>query len=370
MRELNWNRLKTKEIVKLGQVIEQLVEERGLEPAVLGEIVSEGMKAAYEKKYPDIAFEVNYDKKSDEVHVRAKKLVAQAVDDEFAQISLRKARTYDPMAQVGDEVLVPFEGPIGRIEIIRAKQVIASKIRAIESLAVYEAFKDRLGTIVHGTVHKCERGGATIKVGDTLAFLPRSLSIPEEKMVVGFPIKALLKEVLEEPRNDNQLILDRASSDFVQALFELEIPEIFERLVEIKKIVRKPGYKSKVMVFSHDKNVDPVGTCVGVSGARIRPILKELGSEKIDIIAWSDSAETLVAQALKPAVVNRVEIDDKGDANVWVDEDQRSLAIGRGGQNIDLASELTGYAIHLVQAVDKARSSDLKDEQQMNVDVE
>lgn len=356
--------------MKLGQVIEQLVEERGLEPAVLGEIVSEGMKAAYEKKYPDITFEVNYDKKTDEIQIRAKKVVAQPVEDELVQISLRKARTYDAMAQLGDEIVVPFEGPIGRIEIIRAKQVIASRIRAIESLAVYEEFKDKLGTVVHGTIHKCERGGATVKIGDALAFLPRSLSIPDEKMVVGFPIKALLKEVLEEPRNDNQLILDRASAEFVQALFELEIPEVFERLVEIKKIARKPGYKSKVMVFSHDKNIDPVGTCVGVSGARIRPILKELGSEKIDIIAWSDSAENLVAQALKPAAVNRVEIDNKGEANVWVDEDQRSLAIGRGGQNIDLASELTGYAIHLVQAVNTSRGSAQDDEQQSVVDVE
>lgn len=348
--------------MKLGQVIEELVEERGLEPAILGDIVSEGMKAAYEKKYPDIPFEVQYDKKTDEVQIQAKKEVVQSVDDEFAQISLRKARTVDSSAQVGDLVLVPFDGPIGRIEIIRAKQVIAGKIRKIEATAVYDEFKDKQGTIIHGVIHKCERGGATVKIGDTLAFLPRSLSIPEEKCAVGFSIKALLKEVLEEPRNDNQLILDRASADFVRALFELEIPEVFERLVEVKKLVRKAGYKTKAIVVSNDKNIDPVGTCVGVSGARIRPILKELGSEKIDILAWSDNPETLVANALKPAVVNRVEIDENDEASVWVDEDQRSLAIGRRGQNIDLASELTGIPIHLVQ---NAHAKDAREDEQL-----
>ena len=158
-----------------------------------------------------------------------------------------------------------------------------------------------------------------------------------------------MKEVLPEPRNDNQLILDRASPLFIEKLFELEIPEVFEKLVEIKKVVRIPGYKSKVIVVSHDKNIDPVGTCVGVGGVRIKPILKELGTEKIDIIAWHDSLELLIKDALKPAVINRVELVDSKNAHVWLDEDQRSLAIGKGGQNISLASQLVGVNIHLVQ---------------------
>lgn len=164
-------------------------------------------------------------------------------------------------------------------------------------------------------------------------------------------MRALLKEVLEVPRNENQLILDRASEDFLRSLFELEVPEVFEHLVDIKRIVRTAGYKSKVAVVSNDPNIDPVGTCVGVGGVRIKPILKELGNEKIDIIAWTESLETFVRDALKPAEINRVEIsDDNTNAKVWLDDDQRSLAIGKMGQNIALASRLTGVNIELVQA--------------------
>jgi N utilization substance protein A len=154
------------------------------------------------------------------------------------------------------------------------------------------------------------------------------------------------------------LILDRASEGFLQELFELEIPEIFEKLVEIKKIVRIAGYKSKVIVTSHDSNIDPVGTCVGVGGSRIKPILKELGGEKIDIIGWSESLETLVKNALKPAQVNRVELsDDNRVARVWLDDDQRSLAIGRMGQNIALATRLTGVDIQLMGAAGQTDTS-------------
>lgn len=161
---------------------------------------------------------------------------------------------------------------------------------------------------------------------------------------------------MTEPRNENQLILDRSSELFLRRLFELEIPEVFEKLIEIKKIVRAPGYKSKVAVISHDPNIDPVGTCVGLGGARIKPILKELGGmEKIDVIAWTDSIESLVVSALKPAEIDRVEMVAAAAANVWVAEDQRSLAIGKMGQNIALASRLTGIAINLVQP-DRSRS--------------
>ena len=164
------------------------------------------------------------------------------------QITLRKARGFNEKLSLVKWYNVPFDGKIGRIEILRAKQVIANSIRRIEASAVYEEFKDKEGTIIHGSIHKCERGGAAVKIGDTLAFLPKSLMIPGEKCIAGYTIRALLKEVLPEPRNDNQLILDRSSELFLQRLFELEIPEVFEKLVEIKKIVRTPGYKSKVAV--------------------------------------------------------------------------------------------------------------------------
>lgn len=343
--------------MKLSQVIEELVEERGLDRNVLSDVMCEGMLAAYTKKYPDLPIEVTYDKKTDEIEVIVNKTIVNNVSDENLEISLRKAKGIDEQAEIGNTIKVPFELPIGRIEILKAKQVIAQKIRSIEASGVYNEFHDKEGTIVHGIIHKCERSGVTVKIGDTLAFLPKSLMIATDKCVAGYSIRALLKEVLVEPRNENQLILDRVSPEFLRKLFELEVPEIYEKLVEIKKVVRSAGYKSKLVVVSHDKNIDPVGTCVGVSGSRIKPILRELGTEKIDIIAMAHSIEDLIKDALKPAEVNRVELIDSRNADVWVDEDQRSVAIGRGGQNIALASELTGVNIHLVKEEDDAVGS-------------
>ena len=335
--------------MKLSIVIEELVEERGLDRSLLSDIIQEGMLAAYQKKYPDADLSASYDAEMDEIAIFAKKEVVSSVENNLTQISLKKARYINKKFAIGDIATVPFQEPIGRIEILRARQVIASKIRKVEAAAVHDEFKSKEGSVVYGTVHKCEYGGAVVKLDDTLAFLPKSLSIPTDKCVVGYPIKALLKEVLLEPRNENQLILDRASEHFLECLFELEIPEVFEKLVEVKKVVRIPGYKSKVAVTSNDPNIDPVGTCVGVGGSRIKPILKEVGNEKIDVIVWTDDKEALVKNALKPAEVERVELVDDSVARVWLDEDQRSLAIGKMGQNISLASRLTGVDIQLAQ---------------------
>ncbi len=335
--------------LKLSLVIDQLVEERGLDRTVLSDIICEGMLAAYQKKYPTMILRVEHDKKTDEIVVQAQKEVVAAAEDEDKQITVRKARFIDKDADVGAAIWTPFEGSIGRIEILRAKQIIAGKIRRLEAEAVYNEFKNKENTIVHGVIHKCERSGTVVKLQDSLAFLPRSLTIPTDKCTVGYPIRALLKEVLLEPRNENQLILDRSSEEFLKGLFELEIPEVFEKLVIIKKIVRSPGYKSKVAVVSNDPNIDPVGTCVGVGGVRIKPILKELGGEKIDVVAWTDVLDSMVKSALKPAEIKRVEIEG-ADARVWLDGDQRSLAIGKMGQNIALASRLTGLNIHLMQS--------------------
>ena len=342
--------------MKLSGVIDELVEERGLDKDVLRDIISEGMLAAYMRKFPDLILKAEYDKQTDEIKISVQKEVVATAVDEDTQISVRKARHIDKDLEVGTTIWLPFEGKIGRIEILRAKQIIASRIRAIEAEAVYNEFKPKEGTIIHGVIHKIERSGISIKVQDTLAFLPKSLTIPTDKFIVGYPIRALLKEVLPEPRNENQLILDRASEAFLIKLFEFEIPEVFEKLVEIKKAVRAPGYKSKVVVISHDPNIDPVGTCVGVGGVRIKPILKELEGEKIDVIAWVDSVEDMVKSSLKPAVVNRVEFVDDENANIWLEEDQRSLAIGKMGQNISLASRLVGMNLHIVQGKKEERN--------------
>jgi N utilization substance protein A len=336
--------------VKLFEVIEALVEERGLDKEILTTIVCEGMLAAFQKRYPDVMLYVRFDKKSGELVTEVEKEVVAQVADEETQISLRKAKAIHRDAEIGERALFPFDGTIGRIEIMRAKQVIAQKIKEIEASDVYNEFKKKEGCILQGVVHKVEQNGILVKIQEYLAFLPRSLSVPGEKYSAGFPIRALLKEVLEQPRSENQLILDRASAEFVEKLFSLEIPEVFEKLVEIRKIVRIAGYKTKVAVTSNDSNIDPVGTCVGVGGVRIKPILKELGIEKIDIIAWTDNQESLIKNALKPAQINRVELSANDRvARVWLDDDQRSLAIGKMGQNITLASQLSSVQIELVQ---------------------
>lgn len=336
--------------MKLADVIDELVEERGLDKDALGAVVCEGMLAAYQRKYPDLVLKVEEDPVEGNLVVLVQKTVTTSVDDEDSQISLKKARNINKNSALDDQIWVPFEGKIGRVEVLRARQVIASKIKNIEAQIVYDQFKDKQGQIIIGTVHKSERNGISVKFGDVYAFLPYSLSIPGEKFAVGYTVRALLKEVLIEPQGDNQLILDRNSPDFLAALFALEIPEVFENLVEIKKIVRSPGYKSKVAVFSHDRNIDPVGTCVGVGGSRIKPILKELGGETIDVFLWSESLPLFVKNSLKPAAIDRVELNsDNTVASVWLNEDQRSFAIGKGGQNISLASQITGVNIQLVR---------------------
>jgi transcription termination/antitermination protein NusA len=347
--------------VKLSDVIDELVEERGLERSVLSSIISDGILFAYSKKFPYLTLRAEHNKKTDEVDILVEKTVVSNVTDEEFEISLRKARFIDKNLNEDDQVWLPMEDKIGRIEILRAKQFIANKIREIEAKAVYDAFKSKENTVVYGVIHKCERAGAVIKLQDVLAFLPKSLMLPTDKCVVGFPIRALLKEVLLEPRNESQLVLDRVSDDFLQKLFELEIPEVFEKLVEIKKIVRAPGYKSKVLVVSHDKNIDPVGTCVGVGGVRIRPILKELGNEKIDVIASSDILENMV---------KRVELVGDHEARVWVADDQRSLAIGKMGQNIQLASRLVDLDIHLMQEEGRSFAKNEEEDDSSDFEIE
>ncbi len=336
--------------MNLFDVIEELVSERGLDRNILAGIICEGMLAAYQRKYPTLSLTAEYSQSTGDVSIFIDKTIVSSAGLSDSEITLKKALLLDSKAKLGDVIRVPFDGTIGRIEILRARQVIASKIRMVEASAVFNEFKDRQGEMLHGVIHKCERGGAVIKIDDQMAFLPKNNMSASDKCVVGYPVKAILKEILVEPKNDYQLILDRSSGDFLKKLFELEIPEIFEKLVEIKKIVRSPGYKTKMVVSSNDSNIDPVGTCVGVGGSRIKPILKELGSEKIDVIPWSESKEVLIRHALKPAQIDRIElVDNDSVARVWLDEDQRALAIGKMGQNISLASRLTGVNIQLVQ---------------------
>jgi len=341
--------------VNLSSVIDGLVEERGLGKEEIILAVCDGVLAAFNKKFPEAKLEALYNKKLGEVEVFAEKEVVTSVDNENSQISLRKAKVIDTKVSLGDFIKVPFEHEIGRIEILTAKQFIANKIRGLEQSVTHKEFIDKKGTIVSGVLHKKERDGLSVKLGEVLAILPVENFIPHEVLKVGHPVRALLKEVLPVSRGDYQLILDRASSDFVQRLIEIEIPEVFEGIVEIKKVVRIAGYKTKMIVASNNSEIDPVGTCVGVGGVRIKPILRELGQEKIDLIESTESLESLVKNSLKPAEIDKVEIIDNEKALVWLAQDQRSLAIGRLGQNISLASKLLDLDIQLqdIGLVDK-----------------
>lgn len=336
--------------MNLLKVIEDLVEERGLDKESVISAVCEGVLVAFQKKFPDAKLSVSFDSKAGELQAFIEKEVVTSSKDREDQISLRRAKVYYPKVKLGEIIEVPFEHKIGRIEILTAKQIIANKIRGLEQSAVYEDYKDKQGTIVSGTVYKRERSGFAVKMGEITALLPAEGIIPNEELRAGLPIRALLREVLPFSRGDYQLILDRSSADFVKKLLEIEIPELFEGIVEFKKVVRSPGYKTKAVVSSNSREIDPVGTCVGVGGSRIKPILRELGQEKIDLIGWTEDKEELVKNSLKPAEIDKVAVED-GYATVWLAQDQRSLAIGKMGQNISLASRLVGLDIQLQDVV-------------------
>lgn len=333
--------------MKLTDVIESLVEERGLDREKVIEIVCDGIRSAYEKRYSDIVFHALFNRKTGNLEIFSEKKVVTSVLDEDKEISLRKAKILEPSAQLDITMNVPFEDGIGRIEILAAKQIIAGKIRELEQLAVYDEFNDKIDTIITGTVHKRERAGFVVKIGEIMALLPHDCVIPGELIKMGHPVKALLREVSPIARGDYQIFLDRASAEFVKKLLEIEIPEVFEGLVEVKNIVRIPGYKTKIVVASRRSEIDPVGTCVGVGGARIKPILRELGQEKIDLIQWTEDLEKLVRSSLKPAEIDKVDVVDSNKVVVWLAPEQRSFAIGKMGQNINLASKLVGLEIQL-----------------------
>lgn len=334
----------------LYKVIAELVEEKGLDQALLQDIICEGILAAYQKKYPDLVFKVTVNKKTDSLIIESEKKVVSTVENPMTEISLKKALTLKKGVSLDDVILLPFEEPIGRVEILKARQIIATKLKDVEALSIYDAFKDKIGDIIQGVIHKHDPAGTLVVVRDTLAFLPKSLSIPGEKYIPGRPIRALLKTVHQDYRSNGQIILDRASGDFLVKLMELEIPEVYDKLIEIKAVSRRAGYKSKIIVAQNDPNIDPVGTCIGVGGSRIKPILKELNGEKIDVFSWVHSKEELVALALRPAEVNKVEIQDERKARAWVSDDQRALAIGKMGQNISLACELLNMEIELASS--------------------
>ncbi|HEX8365669.1 MAG TPA: transcription termination factor NusA [Allosphingosinicella sp.] len=279
--------------------------------------------------------------------------VVEEVEDYFKQVNLKEAEKLQPGAVLGDYIVDPLP-PIefGRIAAQAAKQVIFQKVRDAERERQYEEFKERAGEIITGVVKRVEFGHVVVDLGRAEGVIRRDQQIPREVVRVGDRVRSLILKVVRENRGP-QIFLSRAHPDFMKKLFAQEVPEIYDGIIEIKAAARDPGSRAKIGVISHDSSIDPVGACVGMKGSRVQAVVQELQGEKIDIIPWSPDLATFVVNALQPATVSRVVIDEEeARIEVVVPDDQLSLAIGRRGQNVRLASQLTGSAIDIMTEAD------------------
>ncbi|WP_136161812.1 transcription termination factor NusA [Sphingomonas flavalba] len=279
--------------------------------------------------------------------------VVEAVDDYFKQVSPKDAEKLQPGAAIGDFIVDPLPAiEFGRIAAQAAKQVIFQKVRDAERERQYEEFKDRANEIITGVVKRVEFGHVVVDLGRAEGVIRRDAQIPREVVRVGDRIRSLILRVVRENRGP-QIFLSRAHPEFMKKLFAQEVPEIYDGIIEIKAAARDPGSRAKIGVISRDSSIDPVGACVGMKGSRVQAVVQEMQGEKIDIIPWSEDTATFVVNALQPANVSRVVIDEEEDRiEVVVPDDQLSLAIGRRGQNVRLASQLTGKAIDILTEAD------------------
>jgi N utilization substance protein A len=335
-------------------VIDEIGRQKGIDKArVIGAIES-ALQTAAKKRFGQAEnIQVEIDSKTGEISVVSKKIIVDTVANPKAEISLKEARQYDEGAEVGDEIgsLIEMD-ELGRIAAQTAKQVIFQKVREAEWEAVQKEYSTRQGDLVNGIILGMERRNFLVDLGKTEAILPIQEQIPRETYRRGDRVKALLLEVRRTPK-DVQVILSRSHPQFVAKMFELEVPEVGEKIVEIKSIVREPGDRTKIAVSSRDKAVDPVGACVGIKGSRVQAVVRELRGEKIDIITWTQDPRVFIAEALNPATIEKVGIDEeKKSALVVVADSQLSLAIGKNGQNVRLAARLTGWKIDIISATE------------------
>jgi N utilization substance protein A len=346
-------------------VIDEIGRQKGIDKArVIGAIES-ALQTAAKKRFGQAEnIQVEIDPKTGEISVVSKKVIVDTVTNPKAEISLKEAREFDDGAEVGDEIgsLIEMD-ELGRIAAQTAKQVIFQKVREAEWEAVQKEYSTRQGDLVNGIVLGMERRNYLVDLGKTEAVLPIQEQIPRETYRRGDRVKALLLEVRRTPK-DVQVILSRSHPQFVAKLFELEVPEVGEKIVEIRSIVREPGDRTKIAVASRDKAVDPVGACVGIKGSRVQAVVRELRGEKIDIITWTSDPRVFIAEALNPASIEKVGIDeDKKSALVVVADSQLSLAIGKNGQNVRLAARLTGWKIDIISATEYEKEKAERDKE-------
>ena len=332
--------------------IRELTNTKQLERGELLELLKDGIHAALVKKYgPNVRSEIAIDEMKGTIRVVILRTVIEAVEDPGSQVSLEEARFEDPSFQPGDvlEEEVPFE-TFGRTAVQAAKQRIIQRVREGERSRIREEFTDKVGDLLTGEVQQIERGKIVVmlaKFREAEAIIPYREQNHREHFHQGDTIRAVLKRIEETPKGP-RLILSRADPLFVKALFKLEVPEIQQGVVEIRATAREAGSRTKIAVSSRDDAIDPVGACVGLKGSRVQAVVNELGGERIDIVPWSPDPERFAKLALAPARVARVFSDpDSKTVQAIVDEDQLSLAIGRNGQNVRLASELTAWKIDL-----------------------
>ena len=346
-KQVNKEAIDSKELI---QALEDLEKEKGIKKDYLLESIETALVTAYKRNFDSVEnVKITMDSETGEIHVYAEKDVVEQVEDNNLQISLQDAKKISSKLELGDKAqieLVPRN--FGRIAAQTAKQVIIQKIREASRNVLFDEFNDRKGEIVSGIIQKADGGIVVLDLGKLEGVMTVKEQIPTEHYHVNDKIRAYILNVERGLKGSVQVMLSRACPDFVRKLFELEIPEIYEGVIEIKSVSRDPGSRSKVAVYSPNENIDPVGSCVGQKGIRIQNIIHELNGEKIDVIEWNPDPSIYISAALLPAQVMAVDIhEEEKFAQVIVPDDQLSLAIGKSGQNARLAAKLTGWKIDI-----------------------
>jgi transcription termination/antitermination protein NusA len=336
--------------LELLQTAEAVAREKMIDPVLVVEAMEESLARAAKSRYgSELDIRVHIDRKTGKATFTRVRTVVEEVENHFTELTEKEAQEFKPGAVVGDEIIdevPPVE--MGRIAAQSAKQVILQKVREAERDRQFEEFKDRAGTIINGQVKREEYGNVIVDIGRGEAVLRRNEKIGRESYRPNDRIRVYIKDVRREPRGP-QIFLSRTAPEFMAELFKMEVPEIYDGIIEIKAVARDPGSRAKIAVISYDNSIDPVGACVGMRGSRVQAVVNELQGEKIDIIPWNDDQPTFLVNALQPAEVSKVVLDeDAGKIEVVVPDDQLSLAIGRRGQNVRLASQLTGLDIDIL----------------------
>ena len=330
--------------------LEELEKEKGIKKDYIIESIEAALLTAYKRNFDSAEnVKVVMDKVTGAAHLYAVKEVAEKIEDSKLQISLEEAKKIDKKAAIGETVDIELAPKnFGRIAAQTAKQVIIQKLREAERDVLYTEFTDRKGEIVSGIVQKADGGVVVMDLGKLEGIMPLKEQIPTEKYRVNDKIRGYVSDVVRGVKGNPQVIVSRAANDFVRKLFEFEIPEIYEGLIEIKSVSRDPGSRCKVAVYSTNPDIDPVGSCVGQKGIRIQNIINELNGEKIDVIEWNEDPSIFISAALLPAQVMAVDVkEEEKFAQVIVPDDQLSLAIGKSGQNARLAAKLTNWKIDI-----------------------